>query len=75
MSAILTFAEHKDGKVRRSSLETLSEAVRLAARQGGDVASVIIGPEERVMATSEPASTGTPGAGFCAKTLPAETLG
>jgi electron transfer flavoprotein alpha subunit len=44
MSAILTFAEHKDGKVRRSSLETLSEAVRLAARQGGDVASVIIGP-------------------------------
>ncbi|HJS59635.1 MAG TPA: electron transfer flavoprotein subunit alpha/FixB family protein [Vicinamibacteria bacterium] len=40
---ILTFAEVRDGKLRRSSLEALSEARRLATASGGSVASVVIG--------------------------------
>jgi electron transfer flavoprotein alpha subunit len=45
MPAILTFAEEKDGKLRRASLETLSEARRLAGSLGGaSVASIVIGP-------------------------------
>jgi electron transfer flavoprotein alpha subunit len=47
MPGILTFAEHKAGKVRRASLETLSEAVRLAGTLGGTVTSVAIGPGAR----------------------------
>jgi electron transfer flavoprotein alpha subunit len=45
MPVILTFAEAKDGKLRRASLETLSEARRLAGSLGGaSVASILIGP-------------------------------
>src|SRR5262249_30103122 len=44
MPGSLTFADHKGGKVRRASLETLSEAVRLAGTLGGTVTSVAIGP-------------------------------
>jgi electron transfer flavoprotein alpha subunit len=40
---ILTFAEHRDGKLRRASLESLSEARRLADALGGDVESVLVG--------------------------------
>jgi electron transfer flavoprotein alpha subunit len=43
MPVFLTFAEHKDGKLRRASLETVSEAARLAAKTGADVESVLIG--------------------------------
>ena len=35
MAAILTFAEHRDGKLRRPSLEAVSEARRLAEPLGG----------------------------------------
>jgi electron transfer flavoprotein alpha subunit len=44
MATILTFAEHKDGKLRRSSLEVVSEARRLAGALGANVAAVVIGP-------------------------------
>jgi electron transfer flavoprotein alpha subunit len=44
MSVILTFAEAKDGRLRRPSLETVSEARRLAGGLGAKVASVLIGP-------------------------------
>jgi electron transfer flavoprotein alpha subunit len=43
MATILTFAEQRDGKLRRASLETVSEARRLAGATG-EVASVVIGP-------------------------------
>jgi electron transfer flavoprotein alpha subunit len=41
MAAIITFAEHRDGKLRRPSLEAVSEARRLAS--GGRVESVLVG--------------------------------
>src|SRR5574340_1332719 len=45
MATILTLAEHRDGKLRRASLEAVSEAKRLAGSQGGTaVETVIIGP-------------------------------
>jgi electron transfer flavoprotein alpha subunit len=43
MSAILTFAETRDGKLRRPALEAVSEARRLASASGGRVVSVVIG--------------------------------
>ncbi len=44
MATILTFAEQRDGKLRRASLETVSEARRLAGALGADVTAVVIGP-------------------------------
>ena len=44
MPVILTFAEARDGKLRRASLETLSEARRLAGPLGAAVTTVVIGP-------------------------------
>jgi len=41
---ILTFAEARDGKLRRASLETLSEARRLASPLAARVKTVVIGP-------------------------------
>ena len=43
MAAIITFAEQRDGKLRRASLEAVSEARRLASAAGGRVESVLIG--------------------------------
>ncbi len=43
MAVILTFAEHRDGKLRRASLEAVAEASRLAGSLGASVASVVIG--------------------------------
>ncbi len=44
MAAILTFAEERDGKLRRPSLEAVSEARRLAEPLGGArIASVLVG--------------------------------
>jgi electron transfer flavoprotein alpha subunit len=40
---ILTFAEHRDGKLRRPSLEAVSEARRLADAMGGGVVSAMVG--------------------------------
>lgn len=42
MAPIITFAEQRDGKLRRSSLEAVSEARRLAG-SGGRVESVLVG--------------------------------
>jgi len=44
MPGILTFAEQRDGKLRRTSLEVVSEAKRQAGAFGGAVATVVIGP-------------------------------
>ena len=43
MPGILVFAEQRDGKLRRSALETLSEAARLASGLGTDVTAVVAG--------------------------------
>ena len=44
MATILTFAEQRDGKLRRASLEVVSEARRLAGGLGAAVTTVLIGP-------------------------------
>lgn len=44
MPVILTFAEQRDGKLRRASLEVVSEARRLADATAATVATVVIGP-------------------------------
>jgi electron transfer flavoprotein alpha subunit len=43
MSAIVTFAEQREGKLRRASLEAVSEARRLAAGLKGSVEAVLVG--------------------------------
>ena len=43
MSLITTFVEHRDGAPKRPSLETLSEARRLADAAGGQVQAVVVG--------------------------------
>jgi electron transfer flavoprotein alpha subunit len=43
MGSILTFAEQRDGKLRRASLEVVSEARRLAGSLGTSVVAVVIG--------------------------------
>lgn len=43
MPGILTFAEQRDGKLRRPSLEAVSEARRLSEPLGGPVTSVLVG--------------------------------
>ena len=40
---ILVFAEVRDGKLKKSSLETLSEAVRLAKKLGSKVGVALAG--------------------------------
>lgn len=44
MALILTFAEARGGQLRRASLETLSEARRLANALGAQVEAVVVGP-------------------------------
>jgi electron transfer flavoprotein alpha subunit len=44
MPGIVTFAEHRDGRLRRPSLEAVSEARRLAASLQGPVTAVLVGP-------------------------------
>jgi electron transfer flavoprotein alpha subunit len=43
MAVVLTFAEQREGKLRRPSFEAVSEARRLADTLGGAVESVILG--------------------------------
>jgi electron transfer flavoprotein alpha subunit len=43
MPTLLTFAEARDGKLRRASLEALSEAVRLARSTSATVEAVLVG--------------------------------
>ena len=43
MAEILTFAEHRDGKLRRPSLEAVCEGRRLAGPLGAKLTSVLIG--------------------------------
>jgi electron transfer flavoprotein alpha subunit len=47
---ILTFAEQRDGKLRRASLEAVSEARRLAGPLGASVTTVVIGPGSEALA-------------------------
>jgi electron transfer flavoprotein alpha subunit len=44
MATILTFAEQRDGKLRRAAIEAVSEAKRLASSLGASVSAVVIGP-------------------------------
>jgi electron transfer flavoprotein alpha subunit len=44
VAGVLTFAEQRDGKLRRASLETLSEARRLAGALAASVTTVVVGP-------------------------------
>jgi electron transfer flavoprotein alpha subunit len=44
MATILTFAEARDGMLRRASVEVVSEARRLAGALGATVTAVLIGP-------------------------------
>jgi electron transfer flavoprotein alpha subunit len=50
MPGILTFAEQRDGTLRRSSLEVVSEAKRLAGSLGGGVSTVVVGPGTEALA-------------------------
>jgi electron transfer flavoprotein alpha subunit len=50
MPGILTFSEHRDGKLRRSSLEVVSAAKRLAGSVGGSVSTVVVGPGTEALA-------------------------
>jgi electron transfer flavoprotein alpha subunit len=50
MPIILCLAEQKDGKLRRASLETVSEARRLAGPLGASVAVVLAGPGAAALA-------------------------
>jgi electron transfer flavoprotein alpha subunit len=43
MPVIITYAEHRDGRLRRPSLETLSEARRLAEPLGASVETIVVG--------------------------------
>jgi electron transfer flavoprotein alpha subunit len=44
---ILVFAEVRDGKLKKSSLETLSEAVRLSKKLGSKVGVALVGEGSR----------------------------
>lgn len=48
MAKVLTFAEQRDGRLRRASLEVVSEARRLAAPLGASVTAVLIGGGEKL---------------------------
>ena len=50
MAVILTFAEHRDGALRRSALEAVGEAKRLGDALSATVESVLIGPGVRGLA-------------------------
>jgi electron transfer flavoprotein alpha subunit len=50
MPLILTFAEGREGKLRRASLEVVSEARRLAAELGATVSAVVVGPGAAALA-------------------------
>jgi electron transfer flavoprotein alpha subunit len=50
VGVILTFAEQRDGKLRRASLETVSEARRLAGPLAASVTTVVIGPGSEALA-------------------------
>jgi electron transfer flavoprotein alpha subunit len=57
MPGFLTFAEQRDGKLRRASLEALSEARRLADLAGAPVGAVLLGSGVRAL-TGELAAQG-----------------
>jgi electron transfer flavoprotein alpha subunit len=50
VGVILTFAEQRDGKLRRASLETVSEARRLAGPLAASVTTVVIGAGSEALA-------------------------
>jgi len=69
---ILVFAEVRDGKLKKSSLETLSEAARLAKPLGSKVGVALVG--EGIKAHVENAGPVRGGAGVCRGVAPVETL-
>ena len=50
MAPILTFAEVRDGRLRRASLEVVSEARRLASPLAASVETVVVGPGSEALA-------------------------
>ena len=56
---VVVFVEVRDGKIRKSSLEAVSEAHRLASNLGGEAFGVLVGPEVLTLA----AQVGAFGAG------------
>jgi electron transfer flavoprotein alpha subunit len=50
MAAIITYAEHRDGRLRRPSLEAVSEAKRLAASLNATVEAVLVGEDVKGLA-------------------------
>jgi len=50
VALILTFAEARDGRLRRASLEAVSEARRLAGPLGASVETVVVGPGSEALA-------------------------
>jgi electron transfer flavoprotein alpha subunit len=50
MAAIITYAEHRDGKLRRPSLEAVSEAKRLAGPLNATVEAVLVGENVKGLA-------------------------
>ena len=58
MAAIVTFAEQREGRLRRSSLEAVSQARRLAGPLKATVVTVVVGPKAAGFAP-ELASFGT----------------
>ena len=50
---LLVFAEVRDGKLKKSSLETLSEAVRLSKPLGGKVGVALVGEGIKAHAVGE----------------------
>ena len=50
MALILTFAEARDGRLRRASLEAVSEARRLAGPLGASVETVVVSPGSEALA-------------------------
>jgi electron transfer flavoprotein alpha subunit len=50
MAVIVTFAEQREGKLRRASLEVVSEARRLAEAMGATVSTVAVGPGSEALA-------------------------
>lgn len=47
---VLVFVEVRDGKIRKSSLEAVSEAKRTAGKLGGEAVAVLVGAEVQALA-------------------------
>ena len=48
---VLVFVEVRDGKIRKSSLEAVSEAKRISGKMGGEPVAVLVGAETQSLAS------------------------